>query len=206
MEKFTKLTSEAIPLPIVNIDTDIIMPSDFLKEIKWAGLGKHAFHVLRTKPDGSIDSGSVFNDPRYADAKILISGDNFGCGSSREHAPRGIADMGIRCIIAPSFADIFAQNAFKVGLLLVALPQETVDAIQGAAEAGPLTIDLEEQEIAGPGGALFPFEYDEFRRYCLLNGLDQIGLTLQHETEISAFEESQKAREPWQYVDEERFQ
>ncbi len=200
MEKFTKLTSVAAPLPLINVDTDMIIPARFLKTIKRTGLGKSLFFVLRFDDDGNERPEFVLNQPAYKDAEILVTGKNFGCGSSREHAPWALADYGIRCVIAPDFADIFYNNSFKNGMLLIKLPQEQVDKLMDDAERGAnatVTVDLEAQEITGPDGGLINFEIDPFKKHCLLNGLDDIGLTLQKEDKISSFESSQKASQPW---------
>ena len=196
MDKFTKLTSVAAPLPLINVDTDMIIPARFLKTIKRTGLGKSLFFVLRFDDDGNERSDFVLNKPAYKGAKILVTGKNFGCGSSREHAPWALADYGIRCVIAPDFADIFYNNSFKNGMLLIKLPQEQVDKMMDDANA-TVTVDLEAQEITGPDGGLIKFDIDPFKKHCLLNGLDDIGLTLQKEDKISAFEASQKASQPW---------
>ena len=200
MEKFTKLTSVAAPLPLINVDTDMIIPARFLKTIKRTGLGKSLFFVLRFDDDGNERPEFVLNQPAYKDAEILVTGKNFGCGSSREHAPWALADYGIRCVIAPDFADIFYNNSFKNGMLLIKLPQEQGDKLMDDAERGAnatVTVDLEAQEITGPDGGLINFEIDPFKKHCLLNGLDDIGLTLQKEDKISSFESSQKASQPW---------
>ena len=200
MDKFTKLTSVAAPLPLINVDTDMIIPARFLKTIKRTGLGKSLIFVLRFDDDGNERSDFVLNKPAYKGAKILVTGKNFGCGSSREHAPWALADYGIRCVIAPDFADIFYNNSFKNGMLLIKLPQEQVDKLMDDAERGAnatVTADLEAQEITGPDGGLIKFDIDPFKKHCLLNGLDDIGLTLQKEDKISAFEASQKASQPW---------
>ena len=200
MDKFTKLTSVAAPLPLINVDTDMIIPARFLKTIKRTGLGKSLFFVLRFDDDGNERSDFVLNKPAYKGAKILVTGKNFGCGSSREHAPWALADYGIRCVIAPDFADIFYNNSFKNGMLLIKLPQEQVDKLMDDAERGAnatVTVDLEAQEITGPDGGLIKFDIDPFKKHCLLNGLDDIGLTLQKEDKIGAFEANQKASQPW---------
>jgi len=200
MDKFTKLTSVAAPLPLINVDTDMIIPARFLKTIKRTGLGKSLFFVLRFDDDGNERSDFVLNKPAYKGAKILVTGKNFGCGSSREHAPWALADYGIRCVIAPDFADIFYNNSFKNGMLLIKLPQEQVDKLMDDAERGAnatVTADLEAQEITGPDGGLIKFDIDPFKKHCLLNGLDDIGLTLQKEDKIGAFEANQKASQPW---------
>jgi 3-isopropylmalate/(R)-2-methylmalate dehydratase small subunit len=200
MEPFKQLSGVAAPLPIVNVDTDMIIPKQFLKTIKRTGLGKALFFEMRTKPDGSENPDFVLNKPAYKDAKILVAGANFGCGSSREHAPWALLDFGIRCIIAPSFADIFFNNCFKNGILPIALPQADVDKLLDDASRGAnavVSVDLEKQEIRGPDGGVVTFDADPFRKQCLLNGWDDIGLTLQKETKISAFESARKIQQPW---------
>jgi 3-isopropylmalate/(R)-2-methylmalate dehydratase small subunit len=200
MEKFTILRGIAAPLPMINVDTDMIIPKQFLKTIKRTGLGRHLFDEMRYTPDGREVPDFVLNQPAYRQAKILVSGANFGCGSSREHAPWALLDFGIRCIIAPSFADIFYNNCFKNGLLPIVLPQDQVDLLMDDARRGAnavLTVDLEAQEITGPDGGRVRFEVDAFRRHCLLNGLDDIGLTLQNAAAIDAFEGRQRAGQPW---------
>lgn len=199
MDKFTTLSGTAAPFPMVNVDTDRIIPARFLKTIARSGLGKNLFQDLRYDADGSEIPDFVLNKPPYRNAKILIGGENFGCGSSREHAPWALMDFGIRCVIAPSFADIFANNSAKNGVLLVTLPKERVDELMRDAEKGEnarFTVDLERQEITRPDGATLRFEIDPFRKYCLLNGLDDIGLTLRKEDEIAAFER-RRAAQPW---------
>ncbi len=200
MEKFTTLTGVAAPLPLTNIDTDMIIPKQFLKTIKRSGLGKALFHEMRYNEDGSENPDFVLNKPQYRDATILVAGDNFGCGSSREHAPWALLDFGIRCIIAPSFADIFYSNCFKNGILPIVLPEEDVRKLMDDAGRGAnatVTIDLEKQEITGPDGGVIGFDIDPFRKHCLLNGLDDIGLTLQKIDKIEAFENRQKEEFPW---------
>lgn len=200
MDKFTVLTGVAAPLPMINIDTDMIIPKQFLKTIKRTGLGKNLFDEMRYTPDGKEVETFVLNQPAYRGAKVLITGANFGCGSSREHAPWAIADFGIRCIIAPSFADIFFNNSFKNGILPIKLPQEQVDALMVQAENGAnatFTIDLAAQEITAPDGAKTKFDVDPFRKHCLLNGLDDIGLTLMKDDKIAAFEDRRKTASPW---------
>ena len=200
MEKFKKLTGIAAPLNLINIDTDMIIPKLFLKTIERSGLGKHLFDEMRYKEDGSEIEDFVLNQPQYREAKILIAGENFGCGSSREHAPWAIADFGIRCVVAPSFADIFYNNCFKNGILPIQLPQEQVDLLMDDAERGAnaiVEIDLESQTIKGPDGGQITFEIDAFRKHCLLEGLDDIALTMQKEDKISDFEEKRKAMQPW---------
>ncbi|TNE59418.1 MAG: 3-isopropylmalate dehydratase small subunit [Alphaproteobacteria bacterium] len=200
MEKFDKLTGVAAPLNLINIDTDMIIPKQFLKTIKRSGLGVHLFDEMRYDDDGQEIADFVLNKPQYRDAKILVAGDNFGCGSSREHAPWAIADFGIRCVIAPSFADIFYNNCFKNGILPIALPQDQVDLLMDDAARGAnaiLEIDLEAQTIKGPDGGTISFEIDPFRKHCLLNGLDEVGLTLQQEDKITQFEAARENAQPW---------
>ena len=200
MEKFTKLTGVAAPLPLINVDTDMIIPKQFLKTIQRSGLGRNLFDEMRYDAAGSEIPEFVLNRPAYRNAQILVTGENFGCGSSREHAPWALLDFGIRCVIAPSFADIFHTNCFKNGILPIALPQEDVDKLMDDAERGAnavVTVDLETQVITGPDGGSIPFEVDPFRRHCLLNGLDDIGLTMEKAADIDAFEAAQAAREPW---------
>ncbi|OIR06198.1 3-isopropylmalate dehydratase small subunit [mine drainage metagenome] len=200
MDKFTKLTGVAAPLPILNVDTDMIIPKLFLKTIKRTGLGKNLFDEMRYAKDGSEVADFVLNKPAYRKASILVAGANFGCGSSREHAPWALLDFGIRCVIAPSFADIFYNNCFKNGILPIKLAQADVDKLMDDAQRGAnatVTIDLEQQEITGPDGGRIAFEIDPFRKYCLLNGLDDIGLTLQKQERIESFEAARKQSQPW---------
>jgi 3-isopropylmalate/(R)-2-methylmalate dehydratase small subunit len=200
MESFTKLTGVAAPLPLINVDTDMIIPKQFLKTIERSGLGKNLFDEMRYDPEGNEIADFVLNRPAYRRAQILVTGENFGCGSSREHAPWALLDFGIRCVIAPSFADIFYNNCFKNGILPVVLPQEDVDKLMDDAERGAnavVTVDLERQEITGPDGGRIAFEVDPFRRHCLLNGLDDIGLTMEKSASIDAYEAAQAARAPW---------
>ncbi len=200
MEKFTTLTGVAAPLPMINVDTDMIIPKQFLKTIKRTGLGRNLFDEMRYEPDGTEKPDFVLNRPAYRNAVILVTGANFGCGSSREHAPWALLDFGIRCIIAPSFADIFYNNCFKNGILPIVLPQEQVDKLMDDAERGAnaiVTVDLEKQEITGPDGGRIHFEIDPFRKHCLLNGLDDIGLTLQKTDAIEKFEARNQASQPW---------
>ena len=202
MEKFKTLTAIAAPLPMINVDTDKIIPAVWLKTIKRTGLGPALFEAIRYRKDGSEDPDFVLNKEPYRDAKILVTGENFGCGSSREHAPWALLDFGFRCVIAPDFADIFYSNAFKNGILLIKLPQETVDKLMTDAEKGAnarLTVDLERQVIVRPDGQEVPFDIDAFKKHCLLNGLDEVGLTLQKAGEISGFEDKQKSATPWLY-------
>jgi 3-isopropylmalate/(R)-2-methylmalate dehydratase small subunit len=201
MQKFTKLTGVAAPLPMINVDTDMIIPKQFLKTIKRTGLGKSLFFELRYDISGKEVAEFVLNKPAYRRATILVAGDNFGCGSSREHAPWALLDFGFRCVIAPSFADIFYNNCFKNGILPITLPQSDVDKLMDDAQRGAnatITVDLEAQEIRGPDGGMIKFEIDPFRKHCLLNGLDDIGLTLQKVTAIEAFEAKARSERPWQ--------
>ena len=200
MDKFTVLEGVAAPLKMINVDTDMIIPKQFLKTIKRTGLGSALFHEMRTKEDGSENPDFVLNKPAYKKAQILVTGANFGCGSSREHAPWALLDFGIRCVIAPSFADIFHNNCFKNGILPIALPQEDIDKLMDDAERGAnavVSIDLEKQEIRGPDGGMIKFEIDDFRKQVLLNGWDDIGLTMRAEDKIDAFEKQQHVQAPW---------
>lgn len=200
MQKFTKISSIAAPLPIINIDTDMIIPKQFLKTIKRTGLGKNLFDEMRYTQDGKEIADFVLNKEPYRKAQILVSGENFGCGSSREHAPWALLDFGIRCVIAPSFADIFFNNCFKNGILPVVLPKSDVDEITklAADKNNSVSVDLEAQTVIA-GNKKYKFEVDAFRKHCLLNGLDDIGLTLQHAPEIDAFEKRQKTATSWLY-------
>jgi 3-isopropylmalate/(R)-2-methylmalate dehydratase small subunit len=200
MEKFTKLSGVAAPLPLINVDTDMIIPKQFLKTIQRSGLGKNLFDEMRYDAEGNEIEDFVLNKPAYRKATILVAGENFGCGSSREHAPWALLDFGIRCVIAPSFADIFYNNCFKNGILPIALPQEEVDKLMDDAERGAnavVTVDLESQMITGPDGGSIGFEVDAFRKHCLLNGLDDIGLTMEKAAAIDSFEAAHHARQPW---------
>lgn len=200
MDKFVKLTGVAAPLPVVNIDTDMIIPKDYLKTIKRTGLGTGLFAEARYHEDGSLNEDFVLNKPAYQNAKILVAGDNFGCGSSREHAPWALLDFGIRCVISTSFADIFYNNCFKNGILPVVVSPEDLEKLMDDASRGSnaiLTVDLESQEITGPDGGKITFELDAFRRHCMLNGLDDIGLTLEKATAIDTFEKANAASHPW---------
>ena len=200
MDKFTTLTGVAAPLPLINVDTDMIIPKQFLKTIKRSGLGVNLFDEMRYREDGSEIEGFVLNRPAYRKAEILVAGDNFGCGSSREHAPWAIKDFGIRCIVAPSYADIFYNNCFKNGILPIVLPQEQVDVLMKDAEKGEnarMTVDLEAQTITSSDGETFAFEIDPFRKRCLLEGLDEIGLTLENAAAIDRFESGLSASRPW---------
>ena len=202
MDKFTTLTGVAAPLPQINVDTDMIIPKQFLKTIQRSGLGKNLFDEMRYDENGNEKPDFVLNQSAYRNAQILVTGDNFGCGSSREHAPWALLDFGIRCVIAPSFADIFYNNCFKNGILPIALPQEDVDKLMEDAERGAnatVTIDLEAQEIRGPDGGVVKFDVDPFRKHCLLNGLDDIGLSLEKVESSDGFEEKQKTGQPWLY-------
>lgn len=200
MEKFTKVTGVAAPLPMINVDTDMIVPKQFLKVVKRTGLGKALFFNLRYDDEGNELEDFVLNRPAYRNAKVIVAGANFGCGSSREHAPWAIADYGIRCVIAPSFADIFYNNSFKNGLLLIRLPEADVEMLMSHAQRGgdhEITIDLPSQVVATADGARIGFDIDPFRKHCLSNGLDDIGLTLQRSAQIAAFEERRKLLHPW---------
>ncbi len=200
MQAFKTLTGVAAPLDLINVDTDMIIPKQYLKTIKRTGLGKALFDEMRYDDDGSENPDFVLNRAPYRNAKILIAGDNFGCGSSREHAPWALLDFGIRCVIAPSFADIFYNNCFKNGILPIRLPEETVRALMDKTDRGhnaQWLIDLEAQTITGPDGETIAFEIDPFRKHCLLNGLDDIGLTLEKADRIADFEEARAAEKPW---------
>jgi 3-isopropylmalate/(R)-2-methylmalate dehydratase small subunit len=200
MEKFVTLTGVAAPLPMINVDTDMIIPKQYLKTIKRTGLGRHLFDELRYDAAGREIADFVLNRPAYRRAKILVAGENFGCGSSREHAPWALLDFGIRCVIAPSFADIFYNNCFKNGILPIVLPKEDVaklldDAVRGANAV--LSVDLERQEVAGPDGGRLRFEIEPFRKHCLLNGLDDIAMTLENAAAIDTYEARQRTLQPW---------
>lgn len=200
MQAFIKLNAIAAPLEMINVDTDIIIPKQFLKTIKRSGLGVSAFYNIRYDDNGQPLPDFVLNKPEYKNAEILITGENFGCGSSREHAPWAILDMGIRCVIAPSFADIFYNNSFKNGILPIALPQEQVDQLMQSAKNEPdakIEIDLEKQTITRGNQFSFAFDIDPFRKHCLLNGLDDIGLTLEKKAKIETFEEKRATERPW---------
>jgi len=200
MDKFTKLTGIAAPLPIVNVDTDMIIPKQFLKTIKRTGLGRHLFDEMRYDDKNAEKPDFVLNKEPYRKAKILIARDNFGCGSSREHAPWALLDFGIRCVIAPSFADIFYNNCFKNGILPVTLPKDIVGKLMDFVRSGAnatLTVDLPGQTVSGSEGGPVHFEIDPFRKHCLLNGLDDIALTLEKTKEIESFEEKQKRSHAW---------
>ena len=200
MEKFEKLAGVAAPMPLVNIDTDMIIPKVFLKTIKRSGLGVNLFDEMRYDREGNEISEFVLNKPQYRKSKILIAGDNFGCGSSREHAPWAIADFGIKCVISTSFADIFYNNCFKNGILPVILPQQQVDILMSEAEKGAnalIEVDLESQNIVTSEGEVFTFEIDPFKKHCLLNGLDDIGLTMEKEDYITEYESKASHLFPW---------
>ena len=200
MQKFTTLTAVAAPLPMINVDTDMIIPKQFLKTIQRTGLGKHLFDEMRYTTDGKEVPDFVLNKPAYRKAEILVAGQNFGCGSSREHAPWALLDFGIRCVIATSFADIFYNNCFKNGILPIKLPREDIAKLMDDAERGAnavVTVDLEKQEIRGPDGGMIKFDVDPFRKQCLLNGWDDIGLTMRNEKSIDDFEARRKLQTPW---------
>ena len=200
MDKFDELTGVAAPLPMINIDTDMIIPKQFLKTIKRTGLGANLFHEMRFDTEGRENPDFVLNKPAYRGAKILVTGPNFGCGSSREHAPWALLDFGIKCVIATSFADIFYNNCFKNGILPIALPQSEMDKLFDDAERGAnatLTIDLERQEIRGPDGGVIYFDIDPFRKKCLLEGLDDIGMTLIKQDSITDYEAKARVARPW---------
>lgn len=191
MNPVTTVSGTAYPWGAKNIDTDVIIPAHWLKTITRAGLGRGAFETVRAQP------GNIFDDPRYAGAPILIAGDNFGCGSSREHAAWALADMGIHAVIAPSFSDIFSGNAFKNGIVPVVLPQESIDRLVEVAKDQPITVDLETMTVTTPFQDRFSFELDPFRRECLMNGLDEIGLTLERADAIGGYEKQLAAGRPW---------
>ena len=200
MQKFTQLTGVAAPMPMINIDTDKIIPKQFLKTIKRTGLGTHLFDEMRYDMDGKEKPDFVLNKPAYRKAEVIVAGENFGCGSSREHAPWALLDFGIRCVISTSFADIFFNNCFKNGILPIPLPQADVDKLMADAEKGAnarVTIDLARQEITRPNGEVIKFEVDAHRKHCLLNGLDDVGLTLQKGKSIDAFEAQRKQSQAW---------
>jgi 3-isopropylmalate/(R)-2-methylmalate dehydratase small subunit len=200
MEKFTTLTGVAAPMPLVNIDTDMIIPKQFLKTIKRTGLGKNLFDEMRYDAQGNEIPDFVLNQPAYRNAQILVAGDNFGCGSSREHAPWALLDFGIRCVISTSFADIFYNNCFKNGILPVVLPQEAVEHLMEDARKGSnarITVDLEAQTVTASDGQVFRFEIDPFKKHCLLNGLDDIGLTMAKASAIESYEARARAERPW---------
>ena len=200
MEKFTRLEGVAAPLRIINVDTDMVIPKQYLKTIKRTGLGKGLFSERRYKDDGSENPDFVLNKPAYRKAKILVAGDNFGCGSSREHAPWALMDFGIRCVISTSFGDIFYNNCFKNGILPIRVSQDDLDKLFDDADRGAnatITVDLEALEIRGPDGGVVKFDLDAFKRHCLLNGLDDIGLTMEKAGAIASFEKKNAAERPW---------
>ena len=200
MDKFEKLHGIAAPMPLVNIDTDMIIPKVFLKSIQRTGFGANLFDEMRFNRDGSEIADFVLNKPQYRNAEILVAGDNFGCGSSREHAPWAIADFGIKCVISTSFADIFFNNCFKNGILPIVLEQEQVDILMGDAEKGEnarMTVDLEAQEITTSDGQVIKFDVDAFKKHCLLEGLDDIGLTMEKKAAIDTFEAQAEQARPW---------
>jgi 3-isopropylmalate/(R)-2-methylmalate dehydratase small subunit len=200
VEKFTTLTGVAAPMPLVNIDTDMIIPKQFLKTIQRSGLGKNLFDEMRYTQDGAEIPDFVLNQPAYRAAQILVAGDNFGCGSSREHAPWALLDFGIRCVIATSFADIFYNNCFKNGILPVVLPQAAVDHLMDDARKGAnarITVDLASQTVTASDGKAFAFEVDAFKKHCLMNGLDDIGLTLEKAAAIDSYEAKTATLRPW---------
>jgi len=200
MDKFTTLTAVAAPLNMINVDTDMIIPKDYLKTIHRTGLGKGLFAELRYNEDGSDNPDFVLNKPAYRQAKILVAGDNFGCGSSREHAPWALLDHGIRCVISTSFGDIFYNNCFQNGILPIRVSKDDLAKLMDDAERGAnatLTVDLESQEISGPDGGVVHFDIDQFKKHCLLNGLDEIGLTMEKAPKIAAFEKEAAVERQW---------
>ena len=200
MEKFEKFSGIAAPMPLVNIDTDMIIPKQFLKTIKRSGLGVNAFAEMRYKQDGSEVEDFVLNKPAYRDSSILVAGDNFGCGSSREHAPWALSDFGIKVVVSTSFADIFFNNCFKNGMLPIILPADQVEILMNDSEKGSnarIEVDLEAQTITSADGKVFSFEVDPFKKHCLLNGLDDIGLTMEKSPSIDAFEKKLEIDQPW---------
>ena len=200
MEKFEKFSGIAAPMPLVNIDTDMIIPKQFLKTIKRSGLGVNAFAEMRYKSDGSEVEDFVLNKPAYRDSSILVAGDNFGCGSSREHAPWALSDFGIKVVVSTSFADIFFNNCFKNGMLPIILPADQVEILMNDSEKGSnarIEVDLEAQTITSADGKVFSFEVDPFKKHCLLNGLDDIGLTMEKSSSIDAFEKKLEIEQPW---------
>jgi len=202
MEKFTTLSGIAAPLRMINVDTDIIIPKQFLKTVKRTGLGIHAFNDIRFNEDGSEKPEFVLNKTEFRNASILITGENFGCGSSREHAPWAILDMGIKCVIAPSFADIFFNNSFKNGILPIVLPQEQIDELMNEADTNPeaeFKVDLENQTITRGNKISFDFDVDAHRKHCLINGLDDIGLTLEKKNFIQDYEAKDEEKRSWLY-------
>ena len=205
MDKFTVLESVAAPMRIINVDTDMIIPKQYLKTIKRTGLGTGLFAEMRYNDDGSENPDFVLNKPAYRNAKIIVAGDNFGCGSSREHAPWALLDFGIRCVISTSFADIFYNNCFKNGILPIKVPKDVIDKLMDDASRGSnavIEVDLEKQEIKGPDGGTVHFDIDPFRKRCLLEGLDDIGLTMEKKSEIDDFERKQREAQPWLHAAE----
>ncbi len=200
MKALKELTGVAAPMPMINVDTDMIIPKQYLKTISRDGLGKGLFHSMRYNDDGSDNPDFILNKDAYSKASFLIAGDNFGCGSSREHAAWALEDFGIRCVIAPSFSDIFYNNAFKNGMLLIQLPHEAIDKLTELADYGSnavFSVDLESQTVTAPDGSEHTFELDEFRKHCLLNGLDEIALTLEKESSIANFESDTSNTHSW---------
>ncbi len=200
MDSFTNLTGIAAPMPLVNIDTDMIIPKQFLKTIKRSGLGRNLFDEMRYDREGNEIADFVLNRPAYRQAQILVAGDNFGCGSSREHAPWALLDFGIRCVISTSFADIFYNNCFKNGILPVTLPPEAVAHLMKDAEKGAnarIMIDLPAQTVTAADGTVFAFDIDPFKKHCLVNGLDDIGLSLEKVSAIDAYEAQARTQRPW---------
>jgi 3-isopropylmalate/(R)-2-methylmalate dehydratase small subunit len=200
MEKFVRLTGVAAPLPLANVDTDMVIPKDYLKGIDRSGLGRHLFAEMRYEASGVERADFVLNRPAYRGAEIIVALENFGCGSSREHAAWALRDFGIRCVIAPSFADIFYNNCFKNGILPITLPQSEIDKLIDDASRGAnatITVNLENQEIRGPDGGKIHFDIDPFLKRCLIEGLDDIGLTLEKADAIAAFEGTSRQQRPW---------
>ncbi|MBV1902626.1 MAG: 3-isopropylmalate dehydratase small subunit [Marinosulfonomonas sp.] len=200
MDKFQTITGVAVPMPLVNIDTDMIIPKQFLKTVKRSGLGANLFDEMRFDKDGNEVPDFVLNQPAYRNAEVIVAGDNFGCGSSREHAPWALLDFGVKCVISTGFADIFFNNCFQNGILPIVLPKEQVELLMKEAEKGEnarITIDLEKQEVSTSDGTAINFEVDPFKRQCLLDGLDDIDLTLEKSTSIEKFEEQAAASRPW---------
>ena len=200
MDKFTTLEGVAAPLKIINVDTDMIIPKQYLKTIKRTGLGRGLFSEQRYRDDGSENPDFILNKPAYRNARVLVAGDNFGCGSSREHAPWALLDFGIRCVISTSFGDIFYNNCFKNGILPIRVTQDDLDKLFDDAERGAnatLSIDLAKQEIRGPDGGTVKFEIDAYRKHCLLNGLDDIGLTMEKKASIDTYEAKAKQERAW---------
>lgn len=200
MDKFTTMTGIAAPMPLVNIDTDMIIPKQFLKTIHRSGLGKNLFDEMRYDAEGNELPDFILNQPAYRESQIIVAGDNFGCGSSREHAPWALLDFGIRAVISTSFADIFFNNCFKNGILPIVMPQEVVDVLMEDARKGAnarVTIDLENQQVTTSDGQSFPFEVDAFRKHCMINGLDDIGLTLEKSSKIDSYEDKMAQSRPW---------